>query len=274
VRPHAGWTRVTLVALALAVCGCSSGTRTAEPETADPTVTTRQPTTELALTGGPTPPDGLDYSWRVSHVVDGDTVDVTRNGTTLRVRLIGIDTPETVAPGRPVGCYGPEATEFADTLLAGRTVALEQDPTQDQIDTYGRTLAYVWIQGGPQYNWAAVAAGAAKEYLYDRPYQYRDSFVAAERAARAAGRGLWDPNGCNGNTTRAGTTTSTGPSPGAVPPLNPKACPADAPIKGNQGSNGWIYHQPGEQGYAVTKPEECFATPEAAAAAGYRAVRS
>ena len=86
----------------------------------------------------------VDTTAVVLRVVDGDTIDIRDDVRgRLRVRLLGIDTPETKKPGYTVGCWGPEATEFAESTMAGQRVALEPDPTQDRTDRYGRTLAYL-----------------------------------------------------------------------------------------------------------------------------------
>lgn len=150
--------------------------------------------------GGPRGPVSL--GWQVTRVVDGDTVEVSRSGTTLTVRLIGINTPETVAPDTPTQCFGPQATAFADARLLGRRVSLERDPTQAAVDRYGRTLAYVWLQtpDGPRsFNLQALRQGVAVEYTYDEPYLWRPEFVTAERLARRHQRGLWAQNTCDGN---------------------------------------------------------------------------
>src|SRR5438477_9852846 len=91
--------------------------------------------------GGPPPARGT-----VARVVDGDTVIVRAGSRTLDVRLLGIDTPETVDPRRPVGCYGPEASAYTKHLLTGGPVRLVYD--RQLHDGYGRWVAYVYL-GGP-----------------------------------------------------------------------------------------------------------------------------
>ena len=146
---------------------------------------------------GPNAPVGpVDAGWRVSRVVDGDTIRVTRNGEQLTVRLIGIDTPESVKPDTPVECYALEASQFAQDRLEGAAVALEGDPSQQPADRYGRTLAYLWLvddsgRALSMFNIEAIAAGAAREATYDGAYQWQSAFRAAEESARAQGRGLW-----------------------------------------------------------------------------------
>jgi len=130
----------------------------------------------------------------VDRVVDGDTVIVllADGGDRERVRLIGVDTPETVRPGAPVDCFGPEASAFTTTSLpVGSTVWLEADASQGDADRYDRLLRYVWTAGGALLNEDLVAQGYGREDTYDAEYRYRDDFVAAEAAARSDGDGLW-----------------------------------------------------------------------------------
>lgn len=128
----------------------------------------------------------------MSRVVDGDTVEVTRGRRTLDVRLIGIDTPETVHPTEPVECYGPEASAYATRTLLGEPVTLEFDRSQGRRDYYGRTLAYLWWTGGGLFNRAAVRRGFALEYTYDNSYVWQQELQRAERRARSAGVGVWE----------------------------------------------------------------------------------
>ena len=84
----------------------------------------------------------------------------------LRIRLLGIDTPETKKPGYTVGCWGPEASEFAKSTLLGQRVAFVTDPSQGMYDRYGRTLAYLDKADGWDYSVEAGRAGAAHSYVY------------------------------------------------------------------------------------------------------------
>ncbi|MGV0802584.1 thermonuclease family protein, partial [Mycolicibacterium elephantis] len=113
-------------------------------------------------------------------VVDGDTIDIRDEVRgRLRVRILGIDTPETKKPNSPVECWGPEATEFARSTMLGRRVALVTDPTQDRTDRYGRTLAYLVREDGFDYAVEAARAGAARSYVYGgRPVSRHDAIVA------------------------------------------------------------------------------------------------
>ncbi len=132
----------------------------------------------------------------VDRVVDGDTVKVTLDGQQVSVRLIGINTPETVKPDSPVECFGPEASDFAEQLLDGQPIALEFDETQGYYDRYDRVLAYVWrvLPDGSLrlFNEEAVAGGFAYERQYgDEPYAWRPEFAAAQERAQESGAGLW-----------------------------------------------------------------------------------
>ena len=134
-------------------------------------------------------------------VVDGDTIDIRDdNRGRLRVRVLGIDTPETKKPGYTVGCWGPEATQFAESTMVGQRVAFVPDPAQDQTDRYGRTLAYLVRADGWDYSVEAARAGAAQSYVYEgNPVSRYDAIAAAEREARDGFRGLWGPP-CFGDT--------------------------------------------------------------------------
>jgi micrococcal nuclease len=98
----------------------------------------------------------------VLKVVDGDTVDIRDDVRgRLRIRLLGSDTPETHKPGYTVGCWGPEASEFAKETLLGQRVAFATDPSQGMHDRYGRTLAYLDKADGWDYLVEAARAGVA-----------------------------------------------------------------------------------------------------------------
>ena len=136
-------------------------------------------------------------SYPVVAVVDGDTVKVRMGGSVESVRLIGIDAPETNAPGRPVQCFGPESSAKATEMLAGTAVRLEFDESQGRLDRFGRLLAYVWVSDVHVNEWL-IRHGYAREFTYNVPYRYQADFKAAEAAARAAGRGLWAAETCGG----------------------------------------------------------------------------
>ena len=143
----------------------------------------------------PAMPPGVQGPFTVIKVVDGDTIWVD-NGGRMKIRMIGLDTPEMVDPRKPVQCFGREASAQAKTILGGQSVYLENDPSQDTIDKYGRTLAYVWTASGRMFNLDMIADGYAFEYTYDLPYRYQADFKTAEGDARTQSRGLWSPDAC------------------------------------------------------------------------------
>ena len=111
---------------------------------------------------GPAWADPVTTTATVLKVVDGDTIDIRDDVRgRLRIRVLGIDTPETRKPGYTVGCWGPEATQFAIQTLLGQRVAFTPDPSQDATDRYGRTLAYLDKADGWDYSIEAVRAGTA-----------------------------------------------------------------------------------------------------------------
>ena len=144
----------------------------------------------------PTMPQGVQGPFTVTKVVDGDTIWVDNNGQRLKIRMIGLDTPETVDPRNPVQCFGLEASARAKTILGGQSVYLETDSSQDSVDRFGRTLAYVWTASGRLFNLDMIADGYAFEYTYDLPYRYQADFKTAEGDARTQSRGLWSPDAC------------------------------------------------------------------------------
>lgn len=154
--------------------------------------------------------------YSITDVVDGDTVKVNINGTVTTLRLIGMDTPETVDPRKPVQCFGREASNKAKELLSGKKVRLEMDQSQGTLDKYGRTLAYVYREDGLFYNKYMIEQGYAHEYTYNTPYKYQAEFKAAQKTAQTNQVGLWSPSTCDGDTSSdqnapaSATTQTTG----------------------------------------------------------------
>ncbi len=161
----------------------------------------------------------------VTNVVDGDTLDVAVDGVEQRVRLLGIDTPETKHPQKPVECFGREAAAQAAELLQGQVVLLEDDESQGNTDQYDRLLRFVWLPDGQLVNYLLIAEGYAFEYTYDLPYAYQQQFRAAQETAREQQRGLWAPAACNGER-KAEAPTATAVPPTAVPPTAVPPAPA------------------------------------------------
>lgn len=147
---------------------------------------------------------GFTYRGTVTHIVDGDTLDVRlTSGRTERIRLIGIDTPE-----RGV-CFFSRATDRARQLALSKQVVLRGDASQDTRDRYGRLLAYVWIQGGKDLGYQLLAGGFAKVYVYRTAFGRLPAYRAAEAAAKGVTAGQW--NAC-------GKTQSPAPVPAPVSP--------------------------------------------------------
>lgn len=160
----------------------------------------------------------------MTRVTDGDTYRVDIDGEDTTLRLIGVDTPETKHPNKPVQCYGPEASAEARRLVDGGRVWLATDPTQGDEDKYGRALVYVWTQDGTLVNEHLIRQGFAREYTYRRPYERQAAFRAAEDEAQAASRGLWA--GCATSTPTATDATEPAPSEGAGSEVHFSSCAA------------------------------------------------
>ena len=209
-----GWigTAVGLVApatLTAWLTACGWGELTALPADGAPRGGTPPAGTATSPATPPVMPGGLEEA-RVERVVDGDTLDVSPGG---RLRLIGIDTPETVDPRRPVECFGREASASIAALVQGQTVLLEVDESQPNKDVFNRLLRFVWLSDGRQVNFEQVAQGYAHELTVGSSHKYRELFRQAQRSARDRGIGLWSPATCHGHTAREAPTA--GPSPAA-----------------------------------------------------------
>lgn len=131
----------------------------------------------------------VDPSVRVVEVVDGDTIVVAGpEGGPETVRILGVDTPETVHPTRGVECFGPEASAFTTAHLSGAVVRLEADV--ETHDVYGRRLASVIVRGR-QFAEILVRRGFARFLVIAPNDAHARTLLAAESEARAARRGLW-----------------------------------------------------------------------------------
>ena len=165
---HPVWPRARLSALLVAFALLGSACRTAaSPDVAGPGVAT------------------------VERVVDGDTVSVRLAGRTERVRLLGIDTPESVKADTPIECFAKEAADRLHGLLPSQvTVRLVRDV--EERDRYGRLLAYVYRQPDDLFvNLDLVRGGYAQLLTYPPNVAHADELRRAAGDARRAGRGLW-----------------------------------------------------------------------------------
>jgi len=211
------------------------------------------------------------YFCRVTEAVDGDTLKV--NCPTLgveKVRLIGVDTPETKHPSKPVQYFGKEASAFTKKMAEGKDARLELEPgnaVTKHRDKYGRLLAYVYIkqENGTWFDLNAQLVVQGYGHAYTRfPFSRMEEFRKLEREAREAGRGLWG---------------STGEQPEAqAAPSQPDQrheSGGKCLIKGNINAKGkHIYHVPGQRYYEKTRIDErngerWFCTEEEARAAGW-----
>jgi micrococcal nuclease len=192
--------------------------------------------------------------FKVIRVIDGDTIEIE---TGERVRYLGIDTPETVDPRKPVQCFGIEASKKNKELVEGKTVRLEKDITDK--DKYDRLLRYVYVNN-LFVNLELVKQGFAFSYTYPPDVKYQAEILAAEQEAREAKRGLW---------AACPITLS--------PTIEVQKTPeGGCDIKGNISTSGEkIYHLPGCEYYTRTQIDESrgerwFCSEEEAQAAGWR----
>jgi micrococcal nuclease len=130
---------------------------------------------------------------QVETVFDGDTfAALLSDGTSVHVRLLGINSPEVAGPYRTAECFGKEASSALKNLLPkGTPVQLQTDPTQDTKDKYGRMLAYVFTSDNVLLNEQLIRTGSAYEYTYRKPYQKQSDFQSAEKVAMTQGAGMW-----------------------------------------------------------------------------------
>jgi micrococcal nuclease len=128
--------------------------------------------------------------YAVTYVHDGDTISVKMDGREEKVRMIGVDTPETIKPNSPVECYGVAASNYLKKLLSNQTVRLEADPINQNRDRYDRLLRYVYTQDNLLVNKAIVEQGYGFAYL-SFPFSKAEEFRLAQVDARTNNRGVW-----------------------------------------------------------------------------------
>ena len=187
-----------VLALGALVAGCTTGpapSRAPSPRPSSSVTASGSPRS----TSGPGTPSGAGREATVVDVVDGDTLEVRVDGATERVRLIGINTPESGE------CFAAEATEALADLVAGREVRLVRD-TSDR-DQYGRLLAYVEVDG-THVNAALVRGGYAIAREYPPDTARADELAAAQREAQEAAAGMWAADGCASDVDASGITLS------------------------------------------------------------------
>lgn len=195
------------------------------------TATTTEATSIENSTAQPATPTPATELYTVTKVVDGDTLAISINGKAETIRLIGIDTPETVDPRTTVQCFGKEASDKTKELLTNKKVRIEKDPSQGEQDKYGRLLAYVFREDGLFVNKYLVENGYAREYTYDTAYKYQAEFKAAEATAKSQQRGLWAPSACE---------VKASPSTISTPP--PKPSSQSAPTSSGYSCSSNVYN--------------------------------
>jgi micrococcal nuclease len=188
----------------------------------------------------------------VTRVVDGDTIEIEGG---KRVRYIGIDTPETVDPNRPVGCFGKEASNKNSELVLNKKVKLIKDVSE--TDKYGRLLRYVYVEN-TFVNDYLVSEGYAKASTYAPDVKFSEQFVNSERKAREEKKGLWSDT-CEIKTQSSIITSI--PSVYIAPAIGGEAPVVQKPIVTNEVSSSGIVkksstgicHAPGTTYYNKTK---------------------
>jgi micrococcal nuclease len=188
-RRRLGWRRLLpvlllLVSAAVVVAGCEGYVEGGGAGKAPAGLAT----SKAERASWPDPPQGA-VAAKVQRVVDGDTFVATVNGRRERVRVIGVDTPESVDPNRPDEPFGAEASNFAKHYLTGETVRMAGDA--EPRDRYGRMLAYVWLADGTFWNALLAAEGYAQQLTIPPNVTYADLFRRLVSEARREDRGLW-----------------------------------------------------------------------------------
>ena len=206
--------------------------------------------------------------YQVIKIVDGDTIDVQIDDEIKRIRLIGINTPESVDPRKPVECFGKEATEKLTSLLSGEKVYLASDDTQSDKDIYGRLLRYVWDEDGFLINEEMIKQGYAYEYTYKTSYQYQNDFKLMQRYAQEMKLGLWADGACE---VEAKIFSEATKDNSALP--ENEICIIKGNISFESGEK--IYHTPDCNSYSKTKidlekGEKYFCSENEAVEAGWR----
>jgi len=209
-------------------------------ETPLPTDTPQPPPTD-------TPAPSGHAQAQVISIIDGDTIEVSIEGQTFTIRYIGIDTPETRHPDKPVEPFGPEATAKNEEFVGGKIVGLEKDVSE--TDRYGRLLRYVYV-GDLMVNAELVRLGYAQVSTYPPDVKYQDIFLLLQQEAREAERGLW----------------SIPPEPAPPPTQLPIV---ECPYIGNRNSKKFHHYWCSGVGDMKEENKVCLQSREEAIAGGY-----
>lgn len=210
---------------------------------------------------------------KVVSITDGDTIVVDLNGKTEKLRFIGIDTPETHHPSKPVQYFGKEASDYTTKQLTNKTIYLQKDVSER--DKYGRLLRYIWLvkpsKNEPSkeeviancFNAELVKNGYAHAYTYPPDIKYNEIFKELEAKAREKHIGLWNNENPDNENSKEIVVNEK---------INQRyiADTKEGVIKGNRNSR--IYHMPGQRSYNKISKKNVvyFKTEEEAKAAGYR----
>lgn len=209
-----------------------------------------------------------DNIYKVESVVDGDTIKITYNGLLTSVRIIGVDTPETVDSRTIVECFGIEASKYLKQKLDGKMIHIATDFTQADRDKYDRLLRYVYLDD-EDIGLSIIANGYGHEYTYNAPYAHQSDYKKAQSDAENQNKGLWAPDACNETSSKNKDNVSS-------PIIQPIQSQSNCNIKGNINWSGEkIYHTPGQQYYESTiidtaYGERWFCTEAEAQGAGWR----
>lgn len=130
-------------------------------------------------------------TYKVTKILDGDTIQVKIGKETYTVRMLGVDTPETVDPRKKPQCFGKEASDMTKKLLTKHSVIIRIDRTQNIFDKFGRILAYIEREDGMLINQFLLENGYAHEYTYSKKYEKQSEFKALEASAKNDKLGLW-----------------------------------------------------------------------------------
>ena len=254
-------------------------TTKAATETSKTVVETSKTITETSRKAKPVESSKVYYE--VEKVVDGDTIRIYKDGQVERIRLLLIDTPESVHSEQYKNvAIGTVASNFTKDFLAGHKVYLEYD--QELQDRYGRTLAYVYREDGQSLNKALLYASLAKVSLYQPNDKHYEEYKAIEREVRPKGKGIWadieaaypgKPKEVKQQEQQNKSTQTTSTTKQIS---NTESSSQKPLIKGNINREGEkIYHIPGQRDYDKTiidtsKGERWFYSEEEAVAAGWR----
>jgi micrococcal nuclease len=210
---------------------------------------------------------------RVTSVVDGDTFKVKLGKKIETVRIIGIDTPETKDPRKPVQCYGKEASKKLTKFLRGKTVTLEKNPAEDR-DKYKRLLRYVLLKN-KDIGASMIEEGYAFSYK-QFPHPRLEDYNELEKEAQGVNKGLWG-SVCQYNISGASTSSvKSQPKSSASSAASSTPAATSCVIKGNISSKKEkIFHVPGCGSYSATQIDEAageqwFCSEQEAVAAGWR----